>query len=246
MVAQTNIQLYNQLRGRKLTPGDLELVRRSYELAAALYAGYYQGDGKPFVAHSVGVASVLADLGQPLEIVALGLIHAVYETGDFGDGREDDVTSSRRRRVRDSVGAQLEELAHRFTEHRLNPDSIADIRRRLPELSDTDRRLQLVAVVDHFEKYVDLGVLYFGDNADIVSWTDRIGDQLVELSEELGEPRLARMVRAGFAEAAANADSVPAELRPADGRRRLRLVVPASCRTRLSVRLRGLWPRGTD
>jgi len=246
VVAQPNIQLYNQLRRQGLTPDDLVLVRRSYELAAALYSGYYQGDGKPFVAHGVGVASILADLGQPVEIVALGLIHAVYGNGDFGDGRDGGVTSSRRRRVREAVGPQLEELVHRFTERRLDPDSIAEIRRTLPELSDTDRRLQLVAVADHLEKYVDLGVLYFGDNEDIVSWTESIGDELVGIAEELGEARLARMVRAAFAEAAAEERNVPAQLRPPDGLRHLNLVVPASCRPRLSMRARWLNRRVRD
>ena len=61
-VAQTNIQLYNQLRRRGLDRDELVLVHRAYELLTTLYSGYYQGDGKPFVAHGVGVASILAEL----------------------------------------------------------------------------------------------------------------------------------------------------------------------------------------
>jgi HD domain len=230
MVAQTNIQLYNQLRGRGLPAEELVLVHRAYELLTTLYAGYYQGDGKPFVAHGVGVASILADLDQPAEIVAMGLLHGVYENADFGDGGDGGVTPFRRRLLREAVGGEVEELVLRFTELRLGPDTIDRDIRSLADLDETGRRLQLVAVVDHLEKYVDLGVLYFGDDEEIVNWTRLIGRELIEVADELGEPRLAEMVRAAFAEAADEAENVPAQLRASDGRRHLKLVVPRSLR----------------
>lgn len=245
-IAQTNIQLYNQLRDGNLPTNELVLVHRAYELLTTLYSGYYQGDGKPFVAHGVGVASILAELGQPADVVALGLLHGVYGNGDFGDGRDREPTPFRRRVVRDAVGPHLEQLVFRFTNLRLHPDTIERDRRALPDLDETERQLKLVAVVDHLEKYVDLGVLYFGDNADIVDWTRRIGDDLIELAEQLGEPRLAHMVSAAFAEADAQADQVPHELRASDGRRHLTMVVPRSCRRRrpiaLRLRVKWLWP----
>src|SRR5436305_670605 len=74
-VAQTNLQLYNQLLRHGLPRDRLVVVHRAYELLTRLYAGYYQGDGKPFVAHGVGVASILDTLDQPAEFVALGLVH---------------------------------------------------------------------------------------------------------------------------------------------------------------------------
>jgi hypothetical protein len=186
----------------------------------------------------VGVASILAELGQPAEIVALGLLHGVYANADFGDGADGGVTALRRRVVREAVGPELEQLILRFTRERLRVDSIERHRRAVAELDDTARRLQLVAVADHLEKYVDLGVLYFGDNRDVVAWTERIGADLVELAGELGEPRLAEMVSAAFAEADAEAEGILPELRPSDGRRHLELVVPRSCRRRVFNRSR--------
>jgi (p)ppGpp synthase/HD superfamily hydrolase len=230
-VAQTNIQLYNQLRRQGLSRDELVLVHRAYELLTTLYSGYYQGDGKPFVAHGVGVASIMADLGQPAEIVAMALLHAVYGNADFGDGAGSGATPSRRELVREAVGEEVEGLVFRFADLRVHPDTIEHDRRALAELDETDRRLQLVAIADHVEKYVDLGVLYFGDDEEIVSWTERIGSDLIELANELGEPRLAEMVSAAFAEAAAEAENVPPELRTSDGRRHLQLVVPRSCQT---------------
>jgi (p)ppGpp synthase/HD superfamily hydrolase len=228
-IAQTNIQLYNQLRRRGLDRNELVLAHRAYELLTTLYSGYYQGDGKPFVAHGVGVASILAELGQPADIVAVGLLHGVYGNGDFGDGADGGPTPSRRAIVREAVGSKIEELVLRFTHLRLHPDTIERDRRALANMDETGRRLQVVAIVDHLEKYVDLGVLYFGDNSEIVEWTDRIGPDLIELANELGESRLAELISAAFAQAAAEANDVPPELRVSDGRRHLKLVVPRSC-----------------
>ena len=174
-VAQTNIQLYNQLRGRGLPLEDLLLVQRAYELLTTLYSGFYQADGKPFVAHPVGVASIVAELGQPAEIVAVALLHAVYDNAGWGDGRDGGPTPERRAAVRDAVGGRAEELVVRFHEIRIEPKKIADQRRVLAELDDSDRRLMLVALADHLEKYVDLGALYFGDDSDLVRCVPLIG-----------------------------------------------------------------------
>jgi hypothetical protein len=231
-IAQTNIQLYNQLRRRGLDTHELVLIHRAYELLARLYSGYYQGDGKPFVAHPIGVASILAQLDQPADIVAMGLIHAVYGNGDFGDG-DPGPTPDHRALVREAVGDHVEQLVLRFTELRLHPDTIKRDREALAGLDDVGRRLQVVAIVDHLEKYADLGVLYFGDNAEIVEWTDRIGPDMIELAGELAEPELAEMISAAFAEARSELANVPVELRPSDGRRHLKLVVPPSCDRRL-------------
>jgi hypothetical protein len=256
-IAQTNLQLYNQLREAGRPLGDLVVVHRAYEFLITLYPGYFQGDGKPFVAHGLGVASILAHLDQPAEILAVGLLHNIYGNGDFGDGEGDGATPARRALVRREVGERIDELLVRFRDLRIHPSTIDEVRRSLPELGDTDRRLILVELGDYLEKYVDLGVLYFGESDWLVGARDRIGDDLIEVARELGQPRLADMLSTAFAEADANAGQIPAELRPADGRRYLKLVVARSCqprpaperrahlqwlrrRVRLRTRLRGL------
>lgn len=85
-IAQTNLQLYNQLRREGRPAGDLALIRRCYERSVELYSGAFQGDGKPFVAHTVGVASIMGQLGVPSVVVGAACIHNVYGNGNFGDG----------------------------------------------------------------------------------------------------------------------------------------------------------------
>lgn len=233
-IAQTNIQLYNQLREAGRPLDELVEVHRAYELLSSLYAGYYQADGKPFVAHGVGVASILGWLDQPADILVVGLLHNVYGNADFGDGGGPGVTPARARLLRQAVGAEVAEMLERFRRLRIGPSTLADVRRSLPERPEAERRLILVDLADQLEKHVDLGVLYFG-NHDWVH-TEQIGAELVALARELGEPRLAEMLENALADVAA-AD-VPAQLRTSDGRRFLKLEVPRSCRRRLLPRVR--------
>jgi hypothetical protein len=235
-VAQTNPQLYNQLRERGLARDDLVLVHRAYELLTTLYPAHFQADGKPFVAHGVGVASIVAEIGQPAEVVAAGLIHNVYGNADFGDGAGPGATPRRRALVRDAIGERIESLIFRFADLRITPSTIAGIRAGLPGYDATDRSLLLVDLADHLEKYVDLGILYFGQNDWILRQTGGIGPQLVELANQLGEPRLAAMLSTAFEETAAEMGNVPPELRPSDPRPYLKLVVPRSCKPRVVKR----------
>ncbi len=234
-IAQTNIQLYNQLReaGRRLE--ELVEVQRAYEFVSTLYPGYYQADGKPFVAHLVGVASILAWLDQPAEFLSVGLLHNIYGNGDFGDGRSAGVTPRRSRLIVDAVGEKVERLLRRFRDLRIGPENAERIRRSLPERDETDRKLLLVDLADHLEKYVDLGLLYFGDKNWVFGGSER-GAVLVAMANDLGQPGLARMLSSAFLEA--EAATVPSELRAPDGRQFLKLVVPHSCRRRLVPGLR--------
>lgn len=231
-IAQTNIQLYNQLRERAVALEDLRLVHRAYEFLTTLYPGYYQADGKPFVAHGVGVASILAELDQPAQLVVVGLLHNIYGNADFGDN-DSGVTPLRRELVRSAVGGEIEALLVRFLELRIRPGNVEEIRHRIAELDETGRRLLLVDLADYLEKYADLGVLYFGANDEIVRTTELIGDDLIDVARELGEPRLADMLSAQIEEATAQAGEVPVELRASDGRRHMKLVAPRSCRCRI-------------
>jgi hypothetical protein len=242
LFAQTNVQLFNQLRERELPLEDLLLVHRAYELLTELYSGHYQADGKPFTAHGVGVASIMAELGHPAEVVAASVLHNVYGNADFGDVKGPGAFPSRRKVVREAVGERVESLLMRFAEMRRR-SVIHNRTSELPGLEGDDRTAVLMDLADSVEKYNDLGCLYYGRN----DWVPRAGDrkarELVEAAEVLGEPRLAEMLEASIAEVEAARDSVPPELRPSDGRRFLVLVVPRSCRRRIDLRVRA-WAHG--
>jgi hypothetical protein len=234
--AQTNVQLYNQLREQGRTVDDLALIARAYELLVTLYPGYFQADGKPFVAHGVGVASILADAGEPAEIVAVGVLHNIYGNADFGDGVKRGTTRYRRRIVRDAVGDQVEGLLARFQEIRIRGGDVEAARQALPTRSAAERSLLLVDLADYLEKYVDMGVLYYGQNDWALPASAAMRDQIVGLADALGHPALGAQLREALAAVTAQ-EPVPDVLRPSDGRRYLHLVVPRSCRPRVAPRL---------
>lgn len=245
VAAQTNIQLFNQLQRSGWGASDLTLVRRGYELAMRLYAGHFQADGKAFVSHVVGVASVMAQLGMPAPVVAAACVHNVYGNGDFGDGLEHCITPMRQRLVRDAVGQEVEALVGRFRELRQLHDHWRRIGPHLSNLSVQDRQLVVMDLADTLELYTDLGVLYYGDNRWLTDYVAESGDRLVEIAERLGYPQLAEALTRAFSAAAQQ--SVPSELRSTPQWKYLQLVTPMSCmrRPRLVVRHVVSWLRSS-
>src|SRR6185295_1139704 len=98
-------------------------------------------DGKPFVAHTTGVASIVAHLGISSVVVAAGCIQTVYGDGDFGDGLQETASPERRQVVRDAVGDEVEACIYRFRSFRLNSETIDEIASRIEQLDQRDRDL---------------------------------------------------------------------------------------------------------
>jgi guanosine-3',5'-bis(diphosphate) 3'-pyrophosphohydrolase len=71
-----------------------DLVMRAYEVAEEAHRGQKRHSGEPYINHCIAVASILADLKVPPEVVAAGLLHDTVEDTpvtladirrDFGD-----------------------------------------------------------------------------------------------------------------------------------------------------------------
>ncbi len=58
---------------------DRELVRRAYRLAEEAHQEQKRNSGEPYINHCLAVASILADLRVPPEVVAAGLLHDTVE-----------------------------------------------------------------------------------------------------------------------------------------------------------------------
>lgn len=59
--------------------GDLEVVRRAYQFAAAAHEGQTRRSGDPYVTHPLAVAQVIADLKLDVASVCAGLLHDAVE-----------------------------------------------------------------------------------------------------------------------------------------------------------------------
>src|SRR5437870_2755825 len=146
--AQTNLQLFNQLRRDGYSHTDLSFIRDAYELAMELFTGRFQPSGKSFIAHVVGTASVLAALRLSAPIVAAGLLHNVYEQGDFGNGRNG-ISKSKREKIRRILSLEVEKYVARFPALPWYPQAIHRMRENLDSLSLFDRNLVLLRLADH-------------------------------------------------------------------------------------------------
>jgi len=189
--AQTNLQLYRQLAAEGYAATETETVAGAYELGLRLFPGTYRGSGKPFLAHLVGTASVLASLRVRTPVVATGLLHAVYTHGEFGSGWRG-MSDRKRTEVRRAVGEEIEDLIARYTRLRWLHRTIPEVRARLDSMTPVERDVLLVRLANELEDHLDLSILYHA-NAD--RRRESMLAQLpiaVELAERLGFPALAK------------------------------------------------------
>ena len=59
--------------------GDLDSVRRAFELARSLHEGQFRATGDPYIIHPLAVAEILADYGMDAPTLAAALLHDVVE-----------------------------------------------------------------------------------------------------------------------------------------------------------------------
>jgi GTP pyrophosphokinase len=61
------------------SPADRELVVRAYRVAESAHRGQKRASGEPYVNHCLAVASILAEMRVPPNVVAAGLLHDTVE-----------------------------------------------------------------------------------------------------------------------------------------------------------------------
>ena len=148
--AQTNLQLYLQLAEAGWSDTDLIRARAAYEFMARLFAGHFRGNGKPFLAHLVGTAGILAELGESPDLVLAGLIHGAYGLGEFGDGTRG-VTDAKREAVRKAVGTGLEQRAFDYVSFPWSGDSIREMAEHPDRLDHKQREILLLRLTEELE-----------------------------------------------------------------------------------------------
>lgn len=240
--AQTNIQLFNQMLRAGYATRDLERLHQAYELVMHLFAGRFRGSGKTFIAHLIGTASVLAAMRAPADVVVGGLLHAAYEQGDFGDGRNG-ATHARQNRLRQTIGAEAEEYVARYTAQPWDEMAIASLRDQFDQLDLVDRNLLLIRLANELDDHIDLNGLYCGNAEQRRKYVERCGAMQVKLAERLSLPKLAADLAHVFNETVTA--EIPAQLRRASAFSFT--VAPKSHEKRLRVALRrqvaGIWHR---
>jgi (p)ppGpp synthase/HD superfamily hydrolase len=228
--AQTNLQLYHQLSVLGYDAEDIARSARAYEIGIRLFTGVFRGSGKPFLAHLVGTASILAEQRARGPVVAAGLLHAAYASGEFGNGWRG-MSRSKRAEVRRAVGGETEDLVAGYTELLWYPSSIADIRGRIGALTPRERDVLLIRLANELEDHLDLGILYQGNADHRVHYMRTHLAACVEMAQGIGYPELANRLAQTFDEVAKA--EIPAALQRAEAESFS--VPPASHRTRFRI-----------
>jgi (p)ppGpp synthase/HD superfamily hydrolase len=225
-LAQTNLQLYDQLTTLGWASTDLAAARGAYELAAQLFSARYRASGKTFIAHVVGTASCVAAVDSRAALVTAGLLHAAYQAGDFGRPSS---FEHRRSILRAHIGPEAEDLVHAYT---VLPWSAAALGRLLDEhgkLSARDRDVVLLRLANEVDEHVDCGVAFADRNHEPL-YADAAVDTMCELAVAIGHRDLAQLldrVRDRGAEprpAELHSDLTASVLRPPASYRRSHLV----------------------
>jgi len=226
--AQTNLQLFNQLRSAGYTKADLELVRDAYQLAMVLFSGRFQPSGKSFIAHVVGTASICGSLRLPATAVAAALLHNAYENGDFGDGRAG-ISTLRRRKIRKALGLEVEKYICEFPRLYWEPRTTRLAREEPGKLDSTERTVLLILFADHLEHLLDHDVLYY--NESVARFYIDHSKIAADIADKLGLCEFAVELKDTIR--ATEAANLPVD--PAKGRNQRNgfIVVPKSCRSRI-------------
>ncbi|GFE67659.1 DUF6817 domain-containing protein [Chroococcus sp. FPU101] len=228
--AQTNLQLYHQLRLEAYTDDDLKLIAQAYQLILDLFTGQFRSSGKTFIAHLVGTASILASFQVSIKVIAAGLLHAVYSQGDFGGLSKQGMNNAKRERVRKAVGQDVEEYIAYYTAFTWNANQIPKIYSRLEELDTIAKDVLLIRLANELEEYLDCGLLYCGA-AKHQLYQEHDTHLLSKMAEYLGYPALGVEIAQVLQE---NVSTIlPQELCNPTGQTFSSLVLPNSCQRKL-------------
>jgi (p)ppGpp synthase/HD superfamily hydrolase len=194
---QTNLQLLNQLRGAGYPDDDVTRIKKAYDFVSWYFAGWFRASGKPFVAHLVGTAGILAAIRARTPVVAAGLSHSVYALGELPAGSPGAARPAREE-VRRALGVEAEDLVARYEALEWNARTLPSLRDRLPGLPLADREVVLIRLANELDDHLDLGVLYC---ANAEERRQEIGSGLrlaVEIARDLAFPQLAATLDRAF------------------------------------------------
>ena len=227
--AQSNVQLFNQLRSEGYSKQDRERVRETYVFAMHLFTGLFLPSGKMFIDHLVGTASILASLHVPVELVAAGLIHAAYLHGNFG-GLRKGISETTRNQVKLAVGEEVEKYVVRYELLPWEPETLPVLRETIDKLSPVDRNVLLMRLANDYEHNLDCGSLYRDNWREYIQ---RAGPAMVSIAEKLGFPSLSAEMASMFGDIVLM--EVPLEARIRTSEPAAYLVVPKSYHQRFWV-----------
>jgi (p)ppGpp synthase/HD superfamily hydrolase len=234
-IAQTHLQLFQEMRTEGYSAADLAVVAKAYQVATKLFANRFRPCGRPFVAHLVGTSAALVWLKCPIPMVVAALLHAAYQEGDFPNSLEG-MTPTKRRELGAAIGAEAEALVAAYTLGSRSLTGLLASHARFNEMSPFERDILLMQLANELDDYRELAGNYAANADERVDVIRKSGQQQVEMAGWLGRPQLAQALRETYADSIAAVVPAPLVSHFADGYS----ILPASCRTRYNILARRL------
>jgi len=227
--AQTNLQLRRQMDAQGYNKDAINSVDEAYRLAALLFSAQYRNSGKPFIAHLVGTASILASHRASTDTLITGLLHAAYMTGDFGFHPGQRSSSRRRAWLRERIGTAAEERIASYDRLHWNPQTLADLSQRHNSLDTLTREVLQVRLANTYEDFMDGAMCRKTPGKASMYCDTAVQKNLLTLADQAEWPQLQELLRTAFQEfnqaqvpvaASGNQPFLPLHL-PPSARRRL-------------------------
>lgn len=233
--AQTNLQLRRQMAAQDYSSDAVARVDEAYRLAACLFSAQYRNTGKPFIAHLVGTASILASHAASTDSLVAGLLHAAYMTGDFGFHPGQRGSSRQRAWLRERIGNAAEERIASYDRLRWNAQTLADISQRYNSLDTLTREVLQVRLANTYEDFMDGAMCRKVPGKAAMYCNASVQENLLTLAHQAEWPQLQALLRAAFQEF--NQAQVP--MTASSNQSFLPLHLPPSARRRLLPKIEG-------
>lgn len=197
-VAQSNLQLYLQMESQGYAPEDVAVAARAYRGAIPYFSAKYRGNGKPFITHLVGTASLLVSRRAPLPQVLAALLHAAFQSGDLGVDPGRRGSAAQRELIRKLVGEDAELLVYEY--------DVTDWKGLLASGAWRSRDLTgpnvlgatYVFLANTLEDFLDGGMSGLAGTRKSDAFSPGFQKSVLELAEHLSWPELGMMLRAEF------------------------------------------------
>ena len=201
-IAQTHLQLYQQMRANGYSAADLAVVAGAYRTATRLFANRFRPCGRPFVSHLVGTSAILVLLKAPIPLVVAALSHAAYQEGDFANSLEG-MTPHKRRELKAAIGLDAEELVAAYTVGSRSLTGIMASHARFHQMSPKERDILLIQLANELDDYRDFASNHAANAEERIAVIRQCGPEQAEMAEWLGHPELARALRETYAQSIA-------------------------------------------
>ncbi|MCF8467524.1 MAG: hypothetical protein K9G33_09000 [Sneathiella sp.] len=151
-IAQTNIQLIEQLQNQNFLQEDLEKISDACDFMGELAAGGYRATGRPFYNHLIGAASIIARETSDISLICAELLHSSYDFGRFARWIFPPTFAQKRKVIARRAGPEVERYIYLYHEANwpqvLSPENIE-------EYSPEKKSVILMRVADMLEDFIE-------------------------------------------------------------------------------------------